>query len=158
MPLANPRCVASRSSTVKEVECFHCHGSFNFSAQVDHAMQVFTEAAFFNNGLYNVDGRGAYPAGNRGLYEITFDRGDMGHFKPPSLRNIAVTAPYMHDGTIATLVEVIDFYAAGGRNITEGPNIGDGRDSPLKNSFVRGFHPDRPGTRRSDRLPREPHG
>ena len=123
----------------EKVECFHCHGSFNFSAQVDHAMQVFTEAAFFNTGLYNVDGRGAYPAGNRGLFEITFERNDMGHFKPPSLRNIAVTAPYMHDGSIATLEEVIDFYAAGGRNVTDGPNVGDGRDNPLKNVFVRGF-------------------
>ena len=123
----------------EKVECFHCHGSFNFSAQVDHEMQVFTEASFFNTGLYNTDGRGAYPTGNGGLFEITFERSDMGHFKPPSLRNIAVTAPYMHDGSIATLEEVIDFYAAGGRNVTTGPYVGDGRDNPLKNVFVRGF-------------------
>ena len=40
---------------------------------------------------------------------------DMGKFKAPTLRNIAVTAPYMHDGSIATLSEVLDHYAKGGR-------------------------------------------
>ena len=40
---------------------------------------------------------------------------DMGKFKAPTLRNVALTAPYMHDGSIATLDDVIDHYAAGGR-------------------------------------------
>ena len=44
----------------------------------------------------------------------------MGRFKAPTLRNIAVTAPYMHDGSIATLSEVLDHYAAGGRTIADG--------------------------------------
>ena len=121
------------------VECFHCHGGFNFSANVDHSGQVFEEAAFFNNGLYNVDGRGAYPAGNQGLYDHTADPADQGRFKPPTLRNIEVTAPYMHDGSIATLEEVIDHYAAGGRNVTEGEHVGDGRENPNKSLFVSGF-------------------
>ena len=43
---------------------------------------------------------------------------DVGKFKAPTLRNIALTAPYMHDGSIATLDEVIDHYAAGGRLVT----------------------------------------
>ena len=120
-------------------ECFHCHGGFNFSASVDHAGQVFDEAVFFNNGLYNIDGRGAYPPDNTGLYAFTSDPADMGRFKPPSLRNIELTAPYMHDGSIATLEDVLDHYAAGGRNVTEGEWIGDGRDSPNKNLFVSGF-------------------
>ena len=51
----------------------------------------------------------------------------MGTFRAPSLRNVEVTAPYMHDGTIATLDEVLDFYAAGGRHIASGPFAGDGR-------------------------------
>lgn len=123
----------------ERLECFHCHGGFNFSASVDHADQVFDEAAFFNNGLYNVDGRGAYPPGNQGLYDFTEDPGDMGRFKPPSLRNIELSAPYMHDGSIATLEEVIDHYAAGGRNVTEGDFVGDGRENPNKSSFVHGF-------------------
>ncbi len=45
----------------------------------------------------------------------------------------------MHDGSIATLSDVVDFYAAGGRNITEGANTGDGRKNPLKDGFVTGF-------------------
>jgi len=45
----------------------------------------------------------------------------------------------MHDGSVATLDEVIAMYEAGGRVTSEGPNAGDGRDSPLKSEFVRGF-------------------
>jgi cytochrome c peroxidase len=55
------------------------------------------------------------------------------------LRNVAVTAPYMHDGSIATLDAVLDHYAAGGRTIASGPNAGVGRANPLKSSFVAGF-------------------
>ena len=46
---------------------------------------------------------------------------DVGKFKAPTLRNIAVTAPYMHDGSVATLEDAIDHYAAGGRTIADGP-------------------------------------
>jgi len=63
----------------------------------------------------------------------------MGRFKAPSLRNIALTAPYMHDGSIATLAEVIKHYEAGGRTVTGGPHKGVGADSPLKSEFVKGF-------------------
>jgi len=63
----------------------------------------------------------------------------MGRFKAPTLRNIAVTAPYMHDGSIATLSAVLDHYAAGGRTVQDGPNAGIGSSSPLKSNFVRGF-------------------
>ncbi|MGE0789614.1 MAG: MbnH family di-heme enzyme [Sandaracinaceae bacterium] len=122
-------------------DCFHCHGGFNFSSSVDHAGVVFQEAVFFNNGLYDIDGRGGYPPDNRGLAAFTGEVTDEGRFKPPSLRNIAVTAPYMHDGSIATLDEVIDMYAAGGRLLTEGPYVGDGRENPYKSIFVHGFEP-----------------
>ena len=123
----------------ERLECFHCHGGFNFSQSVDHAGNVFDQATFLNNGLYNVDGNGAYPADNPGLFEFTGEPADMGRFKPPTLRNIAVTAPYMHDGSIATLDEVLDHYARGGRRIESGPNAGDGRDNPNKSLFVSGF-------------------
>ena len=63
----------------------------------------------------------------------------MGKFKAPSLRNIAVTAPYMHDGSVATLDGVIDHYAAGGRTLRTGPNAGVGSRNPYKSSFVNGF-------------------
>lgn len=124
---------------MEEAECFHCHGGFLFSSSVDHAGNVFDQASFQNNGLYDLDGRGAYPAGNQGLYEFTDGREDKGKFKPPTLRNVAVTAPYMHDGSIATLDDVLAHYASGGRNVTEGPHIGDGRMSINKSIFVNGF-------------------
>ena len=50
-----------------------------------------------------------------------------------------VSAPYMHDGSIATLEEVLDTYAAGGRLLEDGPFAGDGRANPFKSSFVSGF-------------------
>ena len=50
-----------------------------------------------------------------GRYELTGRDEDKGRFKTPSLRNVAVTAPYMHDGTFRTLEEVIEFYNRGGQ-------------------------------------------
>ncbi len=120
-------------------DCFHCHGGFDFSDAVDHQGQVAPEVSFHNTGLYNIDGRGGYPAPNRGIYELTGDRADMGKFRAPTLRNVAVTAPFMHDGSIATLEEVLDHYQAGGRTITDGPYAGVGSESPLKSIFVHGF-------------------
>lgn len=123
----------------ERLECFHCHGGFNFSASTTHEGSVFEEIAFHNNGLYNVGGTGAYPPDNPGLFQFTGDRRDLGKFRAPTLRNIAVTAPYMHDGSLATLEEVLDFYAAGGRNIESGPLAGDGRAHPSKSRFITGF-------------------
>ncbi len=123
----------------EEAECFHCHGGFAFSNSVDHSGNVFDQASFQNNGLYNLDGRGAYPSDNTGLFEFSNDPADMGAFKPPTLRNIAVTAPYMHDGSMETLDDVIAMYAAGGHVTTDGPLVGDGRTNPNKSIFVGGF-------------------
>ena len=120
-------------------ECFHCHGGFNFSDAVRHDTTAIEEITFHNNALYNLDGDGAYPASDPGLYEITGRPEDMGRFRAPTLRNIAVTAPYMHDGSVATLEEAIAHYARGGREITQGPNKGLGWMSPLKSEFVHGF-------------------
>ncbi len=120
-------------------ECHHCHGGFNFSLSTRHANTTFPEQPFFNTGLYNIDGQGAYPRGNTGVFEITGNPEDMGRFRPPTLRNIALTAPYMHDGSIATLEEVIRFYADGGRVIMTGAYAGDGRANPHKSGFVSGF-------------------
>lgn len=63
----------------------------------------------------------------------------MGRFRAPTLRNIALTAPYMHDGSIATLDEVIDHYSAGGRTLATGPYAGVGSDNPFKSELVNGF-------------------
>ena len=123
----------------ERLECFHCHGGFNFTDSSTHSDTLVQSVGFHNNGLYNIDGSGLYPPDNTGLYDLTGERRDMGRFKAPTLRNIAVTAPYMHDGSIATLPEVIDHYERGGRMIEEGPYAGDGSRNPYRSEFVRGF-------------------
>ena len=123
----------------ERLECFHCHSGLNFSDSSRHERSGFTEIAFHNTGLYNIDGNGAYPPSNTGVQEITQRDSDMGKFKAPTLRNIEVTAPYMHDGSVATLEEAIEHYAAGGRTIEAGPYAGVGSQNPLKSSFIIGF-------------------
>ena len=123
----------------ERLECFHCHGGFNFTDSSTHADDRIERVGFHNNGLYNTDDNGAYPADNTGLYDMTGERRDMGRFKAPTLRNIAVTAPYMHDGSIATLQDVIAHYERGGRLIESGELAGDGRRSPFKSEFIVGF-------------------
>lgn len=120
----------------EKAECFHCHSGFNFNDQVVHASTQVTDTPFHNTGLYNIGGTGNFPAGNQGLFEITERLADRGKFRAQSLRNVEVTAPYMHDGSMATLEEVLDFYAAGGRNITSGPHAGDGRLNPNKSDLI----------------------
>jgi cytochrome c peroxidase len=96
--------------------CFQCHGGWNFGGGIRFAGSEASpnreneeRSGFFNTGVT------AYEAPNRGLYESTHRTEDIGKFRAPSLRNIAITAPYMHDGSLTTLEEVIDHYAAGGR-------------------------------------------
>ncbi|PSB06929.1 di-heme enzyme [Pleurocapsa sp. CCALA 161] len=123
----------------ERTECFHCHTGINFSDSTQHENLAFTQTAFHNTGLYNIDAKGSYPPENIGIKEITQAEKDMGRFKTPSLRNIALTAPYMHDGSIATLREAIAHYQAGGRTISEGEWAGIGSASPYKSGFVKGF-------------------
>lgn len=122
-----------------QARCSRCHGGFNFDGQASSPADNSLEPAFQNTGLYNVDGAGAYPAPNRGLFEVTGLATDMGKFRIASLRNIALTAPYMHDGSMATLQEVLDAYAAGGRLVSNGPYAGDGRLNPFKNPLLNGI-------------------
>jgi cytochrome c peroxidase len=123
----------------ERLECFHCHGGYHFTDSSTHADAVVESVGFHNTGLYNIGGTGAYPPDNTGLYAVTGKRRDMGRFKAPSLRNIAVTAPYMHDGSIATLDDVIRHYEAGGRTIGEGASAGAGSRNPFKSLFIKGF-------------------
>jgi cytochrome c peroxidase len=108
----------------QNIACFRCHGGFNFSDSSVSERSTRAEIEFHNTGLYN-----PYAAPNTGIYEFTHNPADIGKFKAPTLRNIAVTAPYMHDGSIGTLEEVIDHYAAGGR----------AHDNPNKDQLVQGF-------------------
>lgn len=123
----------------EKLECHHCHGGFNFTQSTSHEKQLIDRRPFHNTGLYNVESDKGYPLHDPGLSEISTLPRDNGRFRAPTLRNIEKSAPYMHDGSIDTLPEVIDFYAAGGRNIKEGKFKGDGRNNPLKSQFVKGF-------------------
>jgi cytochrome c peroxidase len=76
--------------------CFHCHPP-----------GALTNEGFFNNGTF-VDG------GDVGRQTLTGRTGDLGKFKVPGLRNVAASAPYMHDGSLATLEDVVDHYDRGG--------------------------------------------
>jgi cytochrome c peroxidase len=78
-------------------ECFHCHVGYNLTSQ-----------GFRNNGIAADDP-------DPGRAELTQKATDLGKFKTPTLRNVAVTAPYMQDGSLPTLAEVIEQYDAGGR-------------------------------------------
>lgn len=78
-------------------DCFHCHGTI-----------LFTTNQFYNNAKDNIF---VDPGGDR--YSVTHNPADVGAYRAPTLRNIALTGPYMHDGRYTTLDEVIDFYSAG---------------------------------------------
>jgi cytochrome c peroxidase len=113
----------------QHLSCFRCHGGFNFSGATVSEGRAVRDPEFHNTGLYSVPGGLGYPAPNLGIFEFTKDPKDAGKFKAPTLRNIAITAPYMHDGSIATLAEVLDHYAAGGR----------AHDNPNKDPLIGGF-------------------
>jgi len=93
---------------IRGADCFHCHGGAHF-----------TNNQFLNNGLDEDATRK-----DDGLARVTGKSGDTGKFMVPSLRNIALTAPYMHDGRFATLGEVIAHYDHGlKRSSTLDPNL-----------------------------------
>lgn len=102
-----------------------------------HIPPFFTDAIgsvrFHNTGLYNVNGAGGLPGTDQGLANETKKPADIGRFRTPTLRNIEVTAPYMHDGSIMSLKDVVDHYAAGGRAAQQG------KPSPLRSSLIRSF-------------------
>lgn len=123
----------------ERLECFHCHGGFNFTGTVDYLGKGMVEVEFHNTGLYNLKGKSSYPEPNVGLFEFTQQEEDIGKFKAPTLRNIALTAPYMHDGSVRTLEDAVEHYRVGGRRILTGPNAGNGFENPNKSEFVKSF-------------------
>ncbi|MEM9595921.1 MAG: MbnH family di-heme enzyme [Acidobacteriota bacterium] len=123
----------------RRLGCSECHGRFTFSGPIQFEGSRDHLPLMHNTGLYNLGPKGAYPEDSWGLMRHTRRPQDMGKFKAPSLRNIEVTAPYMHDGSVETLGEAIDHYAAGGRTIGSGPYAGRGADSPRKSEDLTGF-------------------
>jgi cytochrome c peroxidase len=92
---------------IRGADCFHCHGG-----------NLFTDGQLKNNGL------GVESEADNGRRLVTGKASDAGKFKTPSLRNVAFTAPYMHDGRFATLEEVVAHYSSGvHRSETLDPNL-----------------------------------
>lgn len=81
-------------------DCFHCHANY-----------LFMDDDFHNIGLDSV-----FTGSDRGRNNVTGSPFDMGKFKTPTLRNIELTSPYMHDGRFATLQDVVSFYNSGVKN------------------------------------------
>ena len=123
----------------RRLSCFRCHAGFNFSGPVVYAGSAEPAARFHNTGLYNEDGRGAYPAPNTGVHRHSGRDADMGKFRAPTLRNIALTAPYMHDGSVTTLEAVLDHYAVGGRSRNVIPHISTSPKDAVTDSMITGF-------------------
>ena len=99
---------------LRGADCFHCHGG-----------NLFSNHQFINNGLGEV-------ADDLGRMETTKSAADRGKFKVPSLRNVALTAPYMHDGRFATLEEVVEHYNGSlHRSPTLDPNLAKHPESGL---------------------------
>ena len=99
--------------------CAVCHS-------VGEETSLFTDNKFHNIGVGVVqDETGAATLSDVGRFEVTKNEADRGAFKTPTLRNITETAPYMHDGSLATLKDVVDFYVGGG-------NSNDQLDEELK--------------------------
>jgi cytochrome c peroxidase len=96
-------------------DCFHCHGG-----------ALFTDFSFKDNGL-------DLAAGDNGRARVTGKAGDAGKFKTPSLRDVAITAPYMHDGRFATLEEAVAHYDHGvQRSANLDPNLAKHPDAGLE--------------------------
>jgi cytochrome c peroxidase len=81
-------------------DCFHCHGG--------SGSRLFSTYGFANNALESEHFNHIHDR-----FSVTGRPQDVGKYKTPTLRNIALTAPYMHDGRFATLEEVVEFYSTG---------------------------------------------
>lgn len=107
--------------------CGHCHNAPSFG-----------DNRFKNNGIEDVASLDDFP--DKGFGNVSGSRFDNGKFRTPTLRNIALTAPYMHDGRFATLEEVVEHYANGGHGVeNEDPNITGFELTPRKKEALVAF-------------------
>jgi cytochrome c peroxidase len=119
-----------------KLKCASCHAPPHFTLA---ASSTNIDSVYTNIGLYNVENKNIYPSVDAGLFAITQKKEDDGKFKIPTLRNVMLTHPYMHDGSIANIDEVIDMYTRGGRNVNYGDYKGDGKLNANKSHLITGF-------------------
>jgi cytochrome c peroxidase len=150
--------------------CIQCHNGALASDQKFHALGVPEPAEFKGDALLQVTHRwqqyqkgvpeGSYRDApiDRGLYYVTKNPKDIGKFRTPSLRELTVTAPYMHNGVFATLAEVVDFYNAGGgsgpqkSSMLKPLNLGAGDKADLV-AFLQALSMDKPLLQDEPKLP-----
>ena len=89
----------------KKGNCTACH-------EIGKDYALLTDNKFHNIGV----GADRGNISDAGRYDVTKNEADRGAFKTPTLRNIALTAPYMHDGSLKALKDVVDFYVGGGNS------------------------------------------
>jgi cytochrome c peroxidase len=100
----------------ERIGCAACHSGINFSGPMRYQDHEPKQALFASNALHDENGHGRYPPSDQGLIEVTRQRRDMGKYRIPTLRNVALTAPYMHDGSLPTLEAVLKHYEKAGQN------------------------------------------
>ena len=120
----------------EKLQCAICHTPPSFTLNDTNHPNA---ELFVNIGLYNIQNQNTYPEGDQGIIAFSKKKSDDGKYKIPSLLNIAVTSPYMHDGSVQTLEEVIEIYSRGGRLIQSGPMAGDGALHKNKHPLIKGF-------------------
>ena len=119
------------------LNCVTCHPPPYFTL-VANSNKI--DSVYANTGLYNVSNKNEYPEKDNGLFAITHNPADNGKYRIPSLRNVMITMPYMHDGSVNSIEEVIAIYERGGRNVDYGTNKGDGKQNKMKNKLITGFN------------------
>ncbi len=115
-----------------DAQCFHCHGGI-----------TLTGNQYFNNGLDSVGSLMEFK--DKGRFEVTNNPNDCGKFRAPTLRNIALSAPYMHDGRFQTLIEAVGQYADNGFGVSNedifigqmGFPLGNGQYSGLSANHIK---------------------
>ena len=103
------------ASWCDKAKCFDCH------FQIDFTNDDFKNIGLFNGTNFNDSGR----------FLITRDKDDLGKFKTPGLRNIAITGPYMHNGIFKTLEEVVDYYNDVQKIVPDAKNLDPSLSKPL---------------------------
>lgn len=112
------------------IDCAACHGGNDF-------FEPERGGEFANIGLYNCNGE--YPARDPGLQSEDGDKDYNGVFRIPTLRNVAITAPYYHDGSESSLDQILRNYERQGRMVNYGDCRGDGSQHPMTDGRMQKF-------------------